>query len=108
MLKSEVVQKEKEKLQKLFTEVESSRRQLVESLIESAAFYAGENYELRQLLSKTGMVKAHPDRPDVQKTIPAAEQIRKNDNVLANIIKALYTVLRQNVTEEDDRLGEYE
>lgn len=107
MTKSEVVQKERAKLLGIFASVEESRRELVTELIESAAFYAGENWALRQIIEKTGMIKTHPDYPELQKHIPAADEIRKNDNTLANIMKTLYAVLKQNAAEEDDGLNEY-
>lgn len=108
MSKTEVYQKEQEKLAKIFHDVEPSKAQLVEGLIEDAAFLLAENHELRQIISDTGMVKIHPRHPDIQKSTEAAKQYLKNTGVYAVVIKTLNGVLNKSAIEEDDELSEFE
>jgi hypothetical protein len=108
MTKQDVYQKELAKLIEIFTEVETSKRKLVEGLIEDAAFLYAESYDLRQSLGLTGMVKVHPQHPDIQKSVESARQYLKNVNSYAVIIKTLNGVLSKNMLEEDDELDEFE
>ncbi|MBB6218194.1 regulator of replication initiation timing [Anaerosolibacter carboniphilus] len=108
MLKQDVYKAECEKLAEIFQEVESSKRRLVEGLIEDAAFLKAENFVLKQSLENTGMVKIHPQHPDLQKPIEAGKQYLKNLNSYAIVIKTLNGILQKNAIEEDDELGEFE
>lgn len=108
MTKQKVYEEELEKLTELFKEVDESNRKLVDGLIQDAAFLFAENYELKELLNKTGMVKVHPEKPELQKPIPAADQYRKNLNSYSIVIKALNGVLQKKTDDDDDDLGEFE
>ncbi len=108
MTKQSVYQAEFDKLTDVFSEVEESKRRLVEGLIEDAAFLYAENWELRRLIGQTGTVRVHPERPELQKPVPAATQYLKNTNSYAVIIKALGSVLNKNIIVEDDDMGEFE
>ncbi|URZ06479.1 hypothetical protein [Clostridium felsineum] len=108
MSKQKVYEQELEKLNNLFKEVEESRRQLTEGLIESAAFLFAENKEIEGLLNKTGMIKVHPKHPELQKNIPAAEQYRKNLNSYSIVIKSLNSVLDTVNNDDDDDMDEFE
>ena len=102
MSKSDVLQKERDKLTAIFADVEPSKRQLVEGLIEDAAFLAAENHELRERLRLTGMVKVHPQHPEIQKPVEAGRQYRQNVMAYAVVIKALNGVLTKNLLDEDE------
>ena len=108
MSKSEVYQKELEKLTDIFRDVEPAKSQLVRGLIEDAAFLFAENYELKQAIARTGMVKVHPNHPEIQKPIETAKQYLKNVNSYAVVVKALNGVLTKGLIEGEDELGEYE
>jgi regulator of replication initiation timing len=109
MTKSEAYKKELEKLETIFKDVEPAKRQLVEGLIEDAAFLKAENFALRQSLEQTGMIKVHPSHPDIQKPIEAARQYLKNVNSYAVVIKTLNGVLNKSMTDPDeDELEEFE
>lgn len=108
MTKQEVRQKELEKLTEIFQEVEDSKRKLIEGLIEDAAFLKAENHVLKEAISLTGMVKLHPQHPEIQKPIETAKQYLKNVNAYAVVIKTLNAVLSKNVLEADDALEEFE
>lgn len=108
MSKQTEYQKELAKLTEIFAEVEPSKMKLVEGLIEDAAFLKSENYVLKQEITKTGMVKIHPQHPEMQKPIETAKQYLKNINSYAVVIKTLNGVLMKSVIEEDEDLDEFE
>lgn len=108
MSKTEVYQKELMKLTELFKDVDPPKAKLVEGLIEDAAFLAAENYALRQSITVTGMVKVHPQHPEIQKSVEAAKQYLKNVNCYAVVIKTLNGVLNKNMIEDEDELSEFE
>ncbi len=108
MLRTEVYQKELNKLTELFQDVEPSKARLVEGLIQDAAFLLAENHALKQTISETGMVKIHPQHPEIQKPTEAAKQYLKNVNSYAVIIKTLNGVLSKSVLEEEDDMSEFE
>jgi regulator of replication initiation timing len=108
MPKSEVYQRELAKLTEIFKDVDVSKRKLVEGLLEDAAFLKAENEHLRKSIAVTGMVKIHPDHPDLQKPIETAKQYLKNINSYAVVIKTLNGVLNKNMIEEEDELSEFE
>lgn len=107
MSKQDVYQKELEKLREIFRDVDPPKAQLVQGLIEDAAFLLVENYELRQVISDTGMIKIHPVHQDIQKPTEAAKQYLKNVNSYAVVIKTLNGVLNKSAIEEDDELEEF-
>lgn len=108
MSKSDVYQKELDKLTEIFRDVDESKRRLVEGLIKDAAFLMAENYILKESIEQTGMVKVHPQHPEIQKPIEVAKQYLKNVNSYAVIIKALNGVLSKNVLDPDDGMDEFE
>jgi regulator of replication initiation timing len=107
MMKSEVYRLELTKLTEIFAEVEESKRKLVEGLIEDAAFIKAENYILKKAIEKTGMVKIHPDHPDMQKPIETAKQYLKNINSYSVVIKTLNGVLMKNTIEGEDEFDKF-
>ncbi|WP_379136009.1 hypothetical protein [Paenibacillus sp. sgz500958] len=109
MEKSEVYSRELAKLQAIFADVDPSKAQLVEGLLEDAAFLKAENTVLKKALIATGMVKIHPTNPDLQKPVEAARQYLKNVNSYSVIIKTLNSILNKNIIDDDDDdLDDYE
>lgn len=107
MDKQAVYKAELNKLTEIFQDVEESKAKLVEGLIEDAAFIKAENHVLKKTLEKTGMIKIHPDHPELQKPIEAGRQYLKNINSYAVVIKTLNSVLQKNVVEADDEFDEF-
>ncbi len=108
MKKSEVYIAELAKIQEIFKDVEETKRRLVEGLIEDAAFLRAENAVIKESLAKSGMVKAHPKHPEIQKSTEEAKQYLKNVNSYAVVIKTLNSVLSRNVIDDDGELDEFE
>lgn len=107
MSKIEIYQTELAKLTEIFNDVDESKRKLVEGLIEDAAFLKAENYVLKQSIEKTGMVKIHPDHPDLQKPIETGKQYLRNINSYSVVIKTLNGVLMKNTVEGEDAFDEF-
>lgn len=108
MPKGAIYDQELTKLNEIFADVEPGKSQLVQGLIEDAAFLRAENTRLKQVLFELGMVKIHPERPELQKPVEAAKQYLKNVNSYAVIIKTLNGVLNKNVIDDDDELSAFE
>lgn len=108
MTKEAVYEKELAKLIEIFADVEETKRRLVEGLLQDAAFLKAENFVLRESLDKTGMVKVHPQHPDMQKPLETGKQYLKNLNTYSVIIKTLNGVLNKNIIDDEEDLGEFE
>lgn len=100
--KNEVFNTELTRLREIFQRIDPEKADLVDGLIHDAAFLKSENYQLREALTVTGMVKIHPKNPELQKPVEAAKQYLKNVNSYAVIIKTLNGVLNKNMLDDDD------
>lgn len=108
MTKQDIYEKELAKLNEIFKDVEEPKRCLVEGLIQDAAFLFAENQVLKEEISQTGMIKIHPQHPEIQKPIETAKQYLKNINSYSVVIKTLNGVLSKNILDLDDGLSEFE
>ncbi|OOM81778.1 hypothetical protein CLPUN_09620 [Clostridium puniceum] len=108
MTKKEAYNKELNKLNEIFQDVEESDKKLVEGLIQDAAFLYAENYSLKKILDETGMIKIHPDNPSLQKPLPIAKEYRQNLNSYSIVVKSLSSVLQKKIDDDDDDMGDYE
>lgn len=106
--KNEIFQKEKEKLEKLFEGVDETKKQLIQGLIEDAAFLYAENQKIKEVLAEVDMVRVHPENWNLQKAVPAAAQYLKNVNSYANVIKTLNSIFGKTIISDDDDLEDYE
>ncbi len=94
---------EKLKLTKLFENVEEDKKQLVQGLIEDAAFLYAENKNLKEKMNQVGgMVKFHPDKPGLQKRTEAGKQYLTNVNSYSTVIRTLNSILQKNTIEDED------
>ncbi len=109
MSKQSVYLAELEKLKEIFQNIEEDKAKLVEGLVEDAAFLLAENNALREIIGATGMVKIHPQYPEMQKSTEASKQYLKNVNAYAVVIKTLNGVLNRSIVDQDDdELDEFE
>ncbi len=108
MTKKEAYNKELNKLNEIFKDVEETNRELVEGLIHDAAFLYAENYDLKQIIDKTGMIKYHPDDKSLQKPLPVAKEYRQNLNSYSIVMKTLSNVLQKKIDDDDDDMDEYQ
>jgi hypothetical protein len=108
MTRNEAYNKELNKLNEIFNDVDESYKKLVEGLIQDAAFLYAENYVLKQTSAQTGMIKIHPDNPSIQKPLPIAKEYRQNLNSYSIVIKSLSNILQRKIDDDDDDMGEFE
>ena len=80
----------------------------MESLIEQAAYERIYLRKLNDQAIQTGLVKIHPDNPNIQQTLPVSGQIAKHSAALTNIMDKLMKHLAVEVEDDDDELSEYE
>lgn len=105
--KEELYKQELAKLEELFKDVEPIKVRLTEGLRQEAAFLLAENAMLKQHMRETGMVKVHPEYPEIQKPTEAAKQYLKNVGRYIEIIKALNSILSKDLTEVNDEFAEF-
>lgn len=107
MLNSEITI-EIERLKAEFPGADPNKLNVLESLIEQAAY---ERIYLRKMNTQafeTGLVKIHPDNPSIQKSLPISGEIAKHSAALTNIMDKLMKHLSVDGDDEDDGLGDYE
>jgi hypothetical protein len=107
MTKQDVFKEEQIKLTNIFANVDENKRLLVEGMIDEAAFIKSESWALKQMLTKTGMVKVHPQYSDIQKPLATASQYIKQCNTYSILIKALNSILAKNEIEQDDAFDDF-
>ena len=95
------------KLQQLFSDVEPTKTQLIEGLLDNAAFLLAETSTLKNVLMETGTVKCHPEYPELQKPTEAGKQYLKNLNTYAILIKTLNSILGKDMVEPEDGFDEF-
>ncbi|WP_338841835.1 hypothetical protein [Paenibacillus glucanolyticus] len=105
--KNEIYKREEAKLREIFKKVDPEKAELVDGLIQDAAFLKAENSELRSRMAETGMVEFHPTNPRLQRTVEAAKQYLKNVNSYSVIVKTLNGVLMKDVIEDDDEFDKF-
>lgn len=101
------IQKEQTRLREIFKDTPAGIQQLAEGLIDDAAYLAVENRRLRGVIDKTGMVRVHPQHPEIQKAVEAAGQYLKNVNSYAVLIKALATLANKSDGDGEDELDKF-
>jgi regulator of replication initiation timing len=107
MPKEAEYQKELMRMREIFENVDKVKAQLVEGLIEDAAWLRVQNAELKELMAETGMLKVHPEYRQIQKPTEAGKQYLKNVNSYAVIIKTLNGILQKNQLEEEDEFEKF-
>lgn len=107
MDREKLYQEELTRLNEIFSKVDPLKVELTEGLRQDAAYLKAENAILREIMKETGMVKVHPEYPELQKPTEAAKQYLKNINSYSIVIKALNSVLTNDITAEDDEFVQF-
>lgn len=107
MSKQAEFQKEQARLAEIFKNVEPAKAQLVEGLIDEAAYLRVETAHLRSTMVETGMIKIHPQHKGLQKPTEAAKQYLKNVNSFAVVIKTLNGILQKDALEDEDPFDQF-
>ena len=97
-----------QRLRKEFSGADENKINALEALIEQAAHERIYLRRLNEQASKSGLIKMHPDKPTMQKTLPVSGEITKHSATLTNITDKLMKYLAVEPEEEDDGLSDYE
>mgnify|MGYP000931474864 FL=1 len=106
MLNSEL-SNEINRLKAEFPGADKNKLNALESLIEQAAYERIYLNQLNKQAMLTGLIKFHPDNPQLQQTLPVSAAIAKHSAALTNIMDKLMKHLGSNIDEEEG-LSEYE
>jgi len=104
------IQEEHERLVGLYKEqgAEENRLLAYDSLILECARAKCQLDDLNIIAEKTGLVKVHPDYPDLQRSLPVATELTKVRASLTNMLTKLDKMLCTSISEEWDDLEEFE
>lgn len=97
-----------ERLRTKFVGADENKLDVLEALIEQAAYERLYLKKLNEQALSTGLIKIHPDNPQMQLTLPVSGAIAKHSAALTNIMDKLMKHLSVEFDEEDDDLDEYE
>lgn len=97
-----------ERLKALFPGADENKQQALDGLIVQAAHEEIYLRRLNETAVSTGLVKCHPDHPEIQKQLPVSTEIAKHTAALTNIMDKLMKHLSVEQEEEDEGLSEYE
>lgn len=95
-------EKELEKLKQIFSELKTNEFDLIQGLLEETAYLKVSLYEMREMISETGMIQIHPKDNKKQKALPIANEYRRTVNIYALNIKQLYALLHKLDTVEEN------
>lgn len=101
------MQKEIEKLKKIFKNIEENTLNLIQGLLRETAYLKVELNWMREILNETGMIQVHPQNKNKQKNLPIANEYRRTLNIYMLNIKTLSTILNKKEMEEEDPLEQW-
>lgn len=105
MGKIENVQIEYERLRSLFSSVDPTKAELVDNLLNEAAFMRVQLENLQQQIRKYGAVQI--SSKGTQRQTEAAKYYTKLVNSYGNVIKTLNTIMGKNMIDDNDEFDEF-
>lgn len=99
------VQIEYERLKTLFVSVEQSKSELVDNLINEAAFMKVQLESLQNQIRKYGTVQI--SKKGAQRQTEAAKYYTKLVNAYGTVIKTLNSIMGKNIIDEDDEFDKF-
>lgn len=105
MSKLQDVHMEYERLRSLFSSVDPAKTELVDNLIQEAAFMKVQLSNLQEQIRKYGAVQI--SNKGTQRQTEAAKYYTKLVNSYGTVIKTLNSILGKNVIEEDDEFDKF-
>jgi hypothetical protein len=105
MSKIENVQIEYERLRSLFSSVDPTKAELVDNLLNEAAFMRVQLENLQQQIRKYGAVQISSKGTQIQ--TEAAKYYTKLVNSYGNVIKTLNTIMGKNMIDDNDEFDEF-
>lgn len=105
MSKIENVQIEYERLRLLFSSVDPTKAELVDNLLNEAAFMRVQLENLQQQIRKYGAIQI--SSKGTQRQTEAAKYYTKLVNSYGNVIKTLNTIMGKNMIDDNDEFDEF-
>lgn len=105
MDRAKEIEKEKERLFKIFKNMEPDVLQLVSGLLEETACLKAVLSEMQEIIKECGLVKISPQDNSRQKSLPIANEYRRTINVYAFNIKILRSILGKGSGDEEDEFA---
>ncbi len=105
MSKIENVQIEYERLRSLFSSVDPTKAELVDNLLNEAAFMRVQLDNLQLQIRKYGAVQI--SSKGTQRQTEAAKYYTKLVNSYGNVIKTLNTIMGKNMIDDNDEFDEF-
>lgn len=102
---NDIIDLEYNRLKSLFNNVEESKAELVDNLIQQAAFMKVELDNLQIQIKKHGAVQV--SNRGTQRQTEAGKYYTKLINSYGTVIKTLNSILGKNVNDEDDAFDEF-
>lgn len=99
------VNQEYDRLKKIFCNIEESKSELVDNLIQQAAFMKVELDNLQNQIRRYGAVQI--SSKGAQRQTESAKYYTKLINSYGTVIKTLNSILSKNVNEDDDAFDEF-
>lgn len=97
-----------DRLKSKFAGADENKIEILDALIEQAAYEKLYLRRLNEQAIETGLVKVHPDNSSIQQSLPVSKEIAKHSAALTNIMDKLMKHLSAEIEDEDDDLDEYE
>ena len=108
--KDEILNKEKKKLEGIYSKLEDKTKKSVSSLIDNAAFMAASLYDLRKIINEKGYVEEYQNGQN-QKGIKKCSEVEIYNTMIKNYmacIKQLTDLLpKQKEKEPDDGFDDF-
>lgn len=95
------------RLREKFEGADEKKIEAFSAMIEQAACETLYLKKLNEQALATGLVKVHPDNPNIQQTLPVSGEITKHGALLTNIMDKLCKHLSVDIDDEDEGLEDY-
>lgn len=102
MKTEEKIQKEYNRIKILFNEIDDKQLSLLDGAFIECARLKVELDDLHNIISKSSLIKVHPDNYEMQKELPVSKLIVKTRANYLNYIAKLSNILGKNIGDEED------
>lgn len=102
------IEAEIERLKSQFIGANEAQVSLSDALIRQAAYETIYLKRLNEQAIVTGLVKIHPQHPNIQESLPISKAITQHSATLTNIIYKLDKMLSTVSDDDDEGMSEYE
>jgi bifunctional N-acetylglucosamine-1-phosphate-uridyltransferase/glucosamine-1-phosphate-acetyltransferase GlmU-like protein len=97
-----------DRLKKEFAGADENKLNIMQALIEQAAYERIYLRRLNEQAMQSGLVQFHPENATIQRTLPISGEIAKHSAALTNITDKLMKHLATEQNEDDEGLSDYE